>query len=54
MTLRELSQLRYLRREVDLDRERLARLEANMYPSANLGGVYRIVKEETPDEQRLL
>lgn len=36
VTLRELSQLRDLRREIRLDTERLARLDAALYPSARL------------------
>jgi len=36
VTLRELSQLRDLRREIRLDTERLARLDPALYPSARL------------------
>lgn len=36
VTIRELSQLRDLRREIRLDTERLARLDAALYPSARL------------------
>lgn len=36
MTLRELSQLRALHREIRLDTERLARLDITLYPSAKL------------------
>ena len=35
-TLRELSELRDLRREIRLDTERLARLDVSLYPSARL------------------
>lgn len=36
MTLRELSQLRFLQREIRLDTERLTRLDVTLYPSSRL------------------
>lgn len=40
VTLRELSRLRCLQREIRLDTERLARLDVTLYPSARLRSDY--------------
>lgn len=46
VTLRELSGLRNLQREIRLDTERLARLDSTLYPSARLRSDYKSAEND--------